>query len=66
MSFTITCSECSLSVEITRENVMSFVNEYGWNSHEFKTNDESPIVACVTYDTSNETVLCRCGHEVTR
>lgn len=64
MSFTIRCNECGLTVDITKDNVEYFVNEYAWNRDNFKITDDSPIGAFITYDTPNATVICKCGHRV--
>jgi hypothetical protein len=64
--FTIRCNKCEKEIEINAMNVKYFVNEYGWSDHDFKVSDEMPIGAFVTYDTSNETVLCKCGNRVER
>lgn len=63
-TFTIKCNSCGLEVEITAENVRLFVNEYSWAHEDFKVSEEMPIGAFVTYDTTNETVLCKCGNRV--
>jgi Fe2+ or Zn2+ uptake regulation protein len=64
-SFTIICNECGQKTEITKENVQRFVNEYGWGYEDFHLVDIE-IGAFVTYDTSNETVLCKCGNRVVK
>lgn len=66
MTFTITCNGCGTTVELTDENVHEFINEYAWAHEDFKVSEETPIGAFVTYDTSNETVLCKCGNKVRR
>jgi transcription elongation factor Elf1 len=64
-SFTIICNECGQKTEITKENVRKFVNEYDWNCDNFQLEDIE-IGAFVTYDTGNETVLCKCGNRVVK
>lgn len=64
MSFTIKCNACGNEEEITSANVRDFVNEYAWNHSEFKVSEDMSIGAFVTYDTTNETVICKCGHRL--
>lgn len=66
VTFTITCNGCGTSVELTDKNVQDFVQPYAWACDDFKVSEDMPIGAFVTYDTSNETVLCKCGNKVRR